>query len=108
MTYYLLLAAAIGLELAATTTLKYSEGFTRLAPTVICCVLYAGCYICLAKAVTRINLGVAYAIWCGVGIVITALISAYVFKEGLSPAGIVGILLIVAGCIVLNLWGTSH
>ena len=106
--HYFLLAAAIGLELIATTLLKYSEGFTKLAPTAACCVLYVACYLCLAKAVTRTNLGVAYAVWCGVGIVVTALISAYVFKEGLSGAGVIGILLIVAGCIILNLWGTSH
>ena len=108
MIHYLLLAAAIGLELVATTLLKYSDGFTKLAPTAASCLLYIACYLCLAKAVTRINLGVAYALWCGVGIVVTALVSMYVFKEGLSPAGVVGILLIVAGCIVLNLWGTNR
>lgn len=109
MIHYLLLAAAIGLELVATTLLKYSDGFTKLAPTAASCLLYIACYLCLAKAgEARINLGVAYALWCGVGIVVTALVSMYVFKEGLSPAGVVGILLIVAGCIVLNLWGTSR
>ncbi len=108
MTHYLLLGAAIGLELVATSLLKYSEGFTKLAPTVACCILYIACYLCMAKAVTKINLGVAYALWCAVGIVVTALISAYVFKEGLTAAGVFGILLIVAGCVVLNLWGTGH
>lgn len=104
---YLYLAATILCELLATTCLKYSEGFTRLLPSTACVLAYAACYFCFSRAVTGLNLGIAYATWCGVGILLTTLISFLVFKEKLSPAGVCGILLIVAGSIIINLYGTQ-
>ncbi|MDO5388066.1 MAG: multidrug efflux SMR transporter [Clostridia bacterium] len=102
---YILLGAAIVLELCATTMLKLSEGFTKILPTVLCLILYFVCFFCFSKSLLKINLGIAYATWCGVGIVATAIISAVVFKQGLSLTGILGLVLVVAGCIVLNLKG---
>lgn len=105
---YLLLALAIGLEILATTLLKYSQGFTRLLPSIGCVIAYAVCYFCFSKAVNSINLGIAYATWCGIGIVATAVISWLVFDQKLSPVGIVALVLIVTGCILLNLFGASR
>ncbi len=105
---YVFLGVAIAIELAATTMLKYTEGFTKLLPTLGCVALYIACYFCLARALLKMNLGIAYATWCGVGIVVTAVISAVVFKQGLTTAGAIGIALIVAGCILLNLFGSAH
>lgn len=99
---YLLLALAIGMEILATTLLKYSEGFTKIAPTVGCLIAYVVCYTAFSKAVTKMNLGVAYATWCGVGILVTTLISFFVFKEKISFSGVIGIIFVVAGCVILN------
>ncbi len=101
---YLLLGLAIGAEILATTCLKYSEGLTKALPTFACVVSYILCYYCFGKAITKINLGVAYATWCGAGIVVTALISLLVFRESLSIPGVIGIVFIVAGCVLLNLF----
>lgn len=105
---YLYLAGAIVLELIATTLLKYTEGFTKLFPTLGCCLLYGFCFFCLSRCLEKINLGIAYATWSGVGIVVTALISVFVFKERLSVLGAAAILMIVAGCVILNLTGSAH
>lgn len=105
---YLLLAIAVGSEIVATSMLKYSQGFSRLFPTMMCVGFYLLCYLSFGKAVTKLNLGVAYAIWCGAGIVVTTLISVLCFKEKISAGGIFGMLCIVVGCIVLNISGTGH
>ena len=97
---YLLLAIAIGSEIVATTFLKYSEGFSRLIPTLICAVFYLICHVTFGK--------MAYAIWCGVGIVVTTLISAVVFREKVSISGIFGIVCIMIGCVILNMNGTGR
>lgn len=105
---YFLLALAIGAEITATTFLKYSKGFTKLLPSLACVISYVICYVAFSRAIQRMNLGVAYATWCGVGIVATTLISAIVFGEKISLAGVFGIICIVVGCVVLNLNGTGH
>ena len=105
---YLLLAIAIGSEIVATTFLKYSEGFSRLIPTLICAVFYLICHVTFGKTVMKLNLGMAYAIWCGVGIVVTTLISAVVFREKVSISGIFGIVCIMIGCVILNMSGTGR
>lgn len=104
---YFLLALAIGAEILATTFLKMSNGFSRPVPTLSCIAAYFICYFSFSKAVMRMNLGVAYATWCGVGIVATTVISFLVFKEKISPIGMTGILLIIVGCILLNLYGNG-
>ena len=100
---YVLLGIAIALELIATTLLKFSNGFTKLLPTVACI-----CFFCFSKSLNKINLGIAYALWSGIGIVATAIISSIVFKQETSPLGILGIVLIISGCIILNLFGSTH
>ena len=105
---YLLLAIAIGSEIVATTFLKYSEGFSRLIPTLICAVFYLICHVTFGKTVMKLNLGMADAIWCGVGIVVTTLISAVVFREKVSTLGIFGIVCIMIGCVSLNMNGTGR
>lgn len=105
--YYLLLAAAIVAEIIATSLLKASQGFTRLLPGAGCVVFYVICYYTFSKALNGMDLGIAYATWCGVGIVATAVISWIIFGQKLSPADIAGIILIVAGCVILNLSGSA-
>ena len=102
---YFFLALAIGFEIAATTFLKYSNGFSKLVPTALSLTLYLACHCTFSRAVTKINLGIAYAAWCGVGIVVTALISRFLFGDRISPAGTAGIICILTGCVLINLFG---
>ena len=101
---YILLCTAIILEIIATTLLKTSEGFTKLLPAFGCIVLY---FYAFSKALLRIDLGVAYATWCAGGIVATTIISALVFGQKINTIGVIAIVLIIAGCVILNLFGTS-
>lgn len=103
---YVFLALAICAEITATTLLKSSEGYTRLLPTAFSLLAYLVCHCSFSRAVTRLNLGIAYAIWCGVGILVTAAISRVLFGERVPPAGNVGMVLILVGCIVMNLSGS--
>ncbi|MCD8097501.1 MAG: multidrug efflux SMR transporter [Lachnospiraceae bacterium] len=100
---YLFLALAIGAEIVGTTLLKYSEGFAKVVPTIFSLLAYLVCHVSFSRAVTGINLGIAYAVWCGVGIIVTAAISRFIFGEAISAAGVAGIALILAGCVVMNL-----
>ena len=100
---YILLSVAIAAEIAATSLLKETDGFSRLGPTAACCAAYFVCYFCMAKALRHINLGVAYATWCGAGIVVTALVSLLYYKEKLSLPGLIGIVLILIGCVLVNI-----
>ena len=104
---YVLLGTVIVLEIIATTLLKSSEGFTKLLPAVFCILFYILCFFIFSKALNSINLGVAYATWCAGGIVVTTIISALLFGQKLNMVGIAGIVLIVAGCIIVNLFGTA-
>lgn len=100
---YICLILAIGAELVATTLLKYSEGFTRVLPSVFCVLSYVVCYYSFSKAVMGINLSVAYATWCGVGILATTLISFWMFRQNMSLMGVIGVLCIAVGCVLVNL-----
>ncbi len=103
---YLFLSIAIIGELIGTTFLKYSYGFTKLIPSVVCILAYAVCFFFFSKALLNINLSFAYATWCGVGIVVSTIISVVIFKQGISPLGIFGIALIIIGTLLINLYGT--
>ena len=103
---YLYLALAISLELIGTTCLKYSEGFTKLYPSLATLAAYGLCFYLFSKSLLYLHLSIAYAIWCA--IVAATLISVFLFNEALSPAGYFAIALIVAGVIILNLFGPAH
>ena len=105
---YIQLFLAIALEVVGTTLLTYSHGFTKTVPTLGCALAYALCFWLLAKAIQTINLSVAYATWCGLGIVATTIISVLIFKGQLNIMTIFGIVLVVVGVIILNLYGTAH
>ncbi|MFJ9816447.1 DMT family transporter [Streptomyces sp. NPDC101151] len=102
---YLLLAGAIAAEVAATTAMKYSEGFSRLWPSLMTALGYLVSFGLLAQTLKTVSIGTAYAIWAGVGTATIAVIGLLLFGEGLSATKVAGILLIVAGVVVLNLGG---
>lgn len=104
---YVLLGMAIVFEIIATTLLKASEGFSKLIPAAGCVVFYILCFYSFSKALLKIDLGVAYAIWCAGGIVATTVIAAVVFGQKLNTVGVIAVVMIVVGCVILNLYGTS-
>ena len=101
------LAIAIICEVIGTTFLVKSEQFTRLVPTVIMGVLYAISFYLLTQTIKTIPIGIAYALWGGIGIVLTALIGLVFFKQTLDTAAVVGIAMIVGGIVVMNLLSNS-
>ena len=106
MIAYLLLAIAIAGELVGTTFLKLSEGYTIPKYTILSIIAYAICFFSFSKSLKNINLSVAYATWSAVGLVITTLISIFLFQEKISIRGAVGITLIVVGTVLVNMYGT--
>lgn len=104
---YLYLGAAILAEVIATSLLKTSQGFTRLWPSVATVIGYAISFYCLAQTLGSVPTGVAYAIWSGVGIVLISLIAWWVFGQSLDAPALIGMGLIVAGVLVINLFSTS-
>lgn len=101
------LAAAILCEVTGTSLLQRSEQFSRLLPTAGMVVCFAASFFFLSVALKGIPLGIAYAIWAGVGIVLTATISVVVFRMSLDAPAMIGIALIVSGVVVMNLFSNS-
>lgn len=107
MQKWIFLVIAIVSEVIATSALKSSAGFTRLWPSIIVVSGYASAFYFLSLTLNVIPIGIAYAIWSGVGVALIALISWLYFKQPLDFAAIVGLLLIVAGVLVINLFSKS-
>ncbi len=103
----LYLAGAIAAEVVATSALKASEGFTRTGPSVVVAIGYGIAFYLLSLTLKTIPVGLAYAIWSGVGVVLIALIGWLVLKQPLDAAAMVGIGLIVAGVLVIQLFSHS-
>lgn len=99
---YIQLAAAIGLEFIGTNALKLSAGFTKIPYAALASVTFVACFFLFARSLEQLNLSIAYAIWCGVGIVLTATASVIFYHEQLSSAGISGITLILIGVIITS------
>lgn len=99
---YIALGFAIVLEVAGTMFLGKSEHFTRFVPSLICGILYACSFYLLAQALRTLPLGIAYASWGGLGIILTTIVGVFVFKQKPDAAAIAGIALIVVGVAVVN------
>lgn len=104
---YLYLFVAIVAEVIATSALKASDGFTRLMPSLIVIVGYGVAFFCLSLVLRTMPVGIAYAIWSGVGIVLVAGIGVVAFGQKLDLAAIIGLGLIIAGVLVVNLLSKS-
>ena len=102
LTAYLFLAGAIISEVTATMLLQKTEQFTRLAPTVSMALLYGLSFYLLSHALKTLPLGIAYAIWGGLGIVLTLIISVTVFKQSLDWQAVTGVAMIVGGVVMIN------
>jgi small multidrug resistance pump len=108
MNAFVWLLLAIVAEIIATSSLKATEGFTKPLPSVIVVVGYVLTFYLLSLSLKEIPLGIAYAIWAGLGTVGTVIVAALVWREGINTAQIVGTVLIVAGVVVLNFFSNAH
>nr|WP_304412728.1 multidrug efflux SMR transporter [Prevotella sp. FD3004] len=104
MSNLLYLLLAIVFETGATSLLKMAEGFTRPLPTAASLVCYLVSLYCLSVCLKTIPIGVAYAIWSALGIVLVTLIGVIAFKQMPDWGAIIGLSLIIAGVVVLNLF----
>lgn len=101
--YWVYLIFAIMLEVAGTTCMKLSQGFTRLLPSIFIFVFYGLCFTLFTLAVKRIDISVAYAVWSGLGTALIAVLGILYFKEPSSALKVISIGLIIIGIIGLNL-----
>lgn len=107
MNRYLLLAAAIVAEVAATTALARSAGFTRLGPSVVVVVGYGAAFYLLSLVLQFMPTGVVYGLWSGLGIVLITLVAWIWGRQPLDLPAVVGLALIAAGVVVINLFSQA-
>ena len=107
MQQWVFLAGAIVLEVAGTTSMKLSQGFTRLVPSVLLFTFYAGSFAALTLALKKIDVSIAYAVWSGAGTALIAAIGILCFNETLTASKFISIALIIAGVVGLNLGGAN-
>jgi small multidrug resistance pump len=104
---YVYLILAVIFEVIATTALKQTEGFTRLAPSLVLVGGYALAFYFLSLPLRTMPVGIVYAIWCGAGIVFITAIGWVWFRQALDLPALAGMGLIMAGVIVINLWSKT-
>ena len=104
---YVQLGIAIVAEVVATSALKASEEFTRLVPSALVIGGYAIAFYMLSMVVRTIPVGIAYAVWAGVGVVLVALAGAIAYRQIPDIAAIAGMILIVAGVVIIHLFSAT-
>lgn len=107
MNGYAWLAIAIVAEVIATSALKASDGFSKTLPSVVTSVGYAIAFYCMSQSMKTIPVGLSYAIWSGVGIVLITAIAWVMFKQRLDAPALIGMGMILAGVLVINLFSKS-
>jgi small multidrug resistance pump len=104
---YLFLFIAILSEVAATSALRASDQFTKLWPSVIVVIGYASAFYFMSLTLKSIPVGIAYAIWSGVGIVLISITGYFLYKQKLDMPALMGMGLIIAGVLVINIFSKS-
>jgi len=104
---YLVLACAVLAETIGTAALQASQQFTKLVPSVIVVLAYGTAFYLLAIALKFFPVGIAYAIWSGLGIVFISIIGFAVFSQTLDAAAVIGIGMILAGILIIHLFSTA-
>ena len=107
MNNWVYLGLAIFSEVVATASLKSTEGFTRLVPSIVVLVGYSAAFYFLSLTLDTIPIGVAYAVWSGVGVATITLVSFVLYDQKIDAAGLIGIGLIVTGVAVLRLFSEA-
>jgi len=106
---YVFLGLAIVFEVVGSSFMKSSDGFTKWLPSTVVVVAYITCFYFLSLALKTIPLGVAYAVWAGLGIVLTAAVSVLIFKQKLDLPAVIGIIFIIIGVVIMNFFSkTAH
>jgi small multidrug resistance pump len=106
--HWLYLIVAIVMEVLGITSMKLSEGFTKIVPSVLLFIFYGLCFSCLTLALKKIDVSVAYGVWSGLGTALIALIGIYWFKEPVTAIKLTSLALIIVGVIGLNASGSTH
>ncbi|WP_437437229.1 DMT family transporter [Shinella daejeonensis] len=106
-TVYAILIVAIVFEVLGTSAMQAAQHFTRLVPTITMIVCYGVAFFFLSWSLRYVPVGIAYAIWSGLGIVLISLVGVFVFGQKLDLAAMLGLGLIIAGVLVLNLFSKS-
>lgn len=104
---HLFLFVAVVFEVVATSMLKATDGFTRFWPSLVTVVGYGLAFYFLSLTVKTIPVGIVYALWCGIGIVLVTLVGWIVLKQPLDGPALAGMALIVAGVAVINLFSKT-
>lgn len=107
MLTYTYLVFAIAAEVIGTTALKASDGFSRLGPSILTVAAYVVAIFLLSLTLRTLPTGIAYAVWSGLGIVLISVVSWIWFKQPLDTAAVIGLGMIIAGVVVVNLFSTS-
>lgn len=107
MNNWVYLGLAIFSEVVATASLKSTEGFTRLVPSIVVLVGYSAAFYFLSLTLDTIPIGVAYAVWSGVGVATITLVSFVLYDQKIDATGLIGIGLIVTGVVVLRLFSEA-
>lgn len=105
---YLYLAIAIVAEVIATTSLKASEQFTRPIPSAIVIVGYGCAFYCMALTLRTMPVGIVYALWSGLGIILVCVAAAIMFRQVPDRPAVIGMALIIAGVVVINLFSRTN
>jgi len=107
MQQWLYLIVAIIFEVAGTTAMKFSDGFTKTVPSIVMFVFYILSLVALTYALKKIDMSMAYAVWAGVGTALITIVGIVFFKEPSSMLKIVSIVFIIAGVVGLHLSGET-
>jgi small multidrug resistance pump len=106
--HWFYLALAILSEVAGTTCMKLSTGFTKTVPSVLMWIFYGVCFYFLTLSLKKVDISVAYAIWSGVGTALIATVGVLCFREPVSGLKVIAIVAIIGGVVALNLSGGTH
>ena len=107
MNKWLMLGIAIVAETIATSALKSSEGFSRLVPSAIVLAGYAVAFYFLSLTLRSIPVGIAYAVWSGVGIVLITLVGWAVYGQKMDAPALIGMAFIIAGVVIINVFSSA-
>lgn len=105
---WVLLGIAIAAEIFGTLSLKASDGLSKLLPSLGVLLGYGAAFTLMAMALKKLDVGITYAIWSGVGIIGAAIGGVVFFGQHLSRMTIFGMAIIIAGVVIMNLGGTTH
>ena len=108
MQHWIYLFCAIILEVAGTTSMKLSEGFSKLIPSALIFIFYAASFVPLTLALKKIDIGIAYAVWSGVGMALITIIGILHFREPSTALKFISLGLVILGVVGLNLSEAGH